>query len=101
MVGVVGKVYWNNLGVAQYRAGNWRAAVDAMEKANKMNEGDVRDGFESGLLQGLSLHVVFMFIPMLHNFKREQHAEILRDLTQICGSGGLMLVAHQTHSKSR
>ncbi|QDV69390.1 Zinc-type alcohol dehydrogenase-like protein [Rosistilla carotiformis] len=39
--------------------------------------------------KGLSLHVVFMLIPMLHNFRREQHAEILRDLTQICETGGL------------
>ncbi|MEO0836634.1 MAG: zinc-dependent alcohol dehydrogenase family protein [Cyanobacteria bacterium J06642_3] len=39
--------------------------------------------------KGLSLHVVFMLIPMLHNFKREQHAEILRSLTQIVESGGL------------
>nr|WRX36704.1 hypothetical protein [uncultured bacterium] len=39
--------------------------------------------------KGLSLHVVFMLIPMLHNFKREQHAKILRDLAQICESGGL------------
>ena len=39
--------------------------------------------------KGLSLHVVFMLIPMLHNFKREQHGEILRDLAQIVESGGL------------
>ncbi len=39
--------------------------------------------------KGLSLHVVFMLIPMLHNFKRQHHAEILRDLTRICESGGL------------
>lgn len=39
--------------------------------------------------KGLSLHVVFMLIPMLHNFRREQHAEFLRDLAQICESGGL------------
>ncbi|MEL4897505.1 zinc-dependent alcohol dehydrogenase family protein [Crocosphaera sp. Alani8] len=39
--------------------------------------------------KGLSLHVVFMLIPMLHNFKREQHGEILRSLTQIVDSGGL------------
>lgn len=39
--------------------------------------------------KGLSLHVVFMLIPMLHNFKREEHAEILRSLTQIAESGGL------------
>lgn len=42
--------------------------------------------------KGLSLHVVFMLIPMLHNFKRNQHAEILRDLTQISESGGLLPV---------
>ena len=39
--------------------------------------------------KGLSLHVVFMLIPMLHNFKREQHAEILRSVAQIVESGGL------------
>ncbi len=39
--------------------------------------------------KGLSLHVVFMLIPMLHNFKREQHGGILRDLAQIVESGGL------------
>lgn len=39
--------------------------------------------------KGLSLHVVFMLIPMLHKFKREKHAEILRELTQIVESGGL------------
>ena len=39
--------------------------------------------------KGLSLHVVFMLIPILHNFKREQHAEILRSLAQIVESGGL------------
>lgn len=39
--------------------------------------------------KGLSLHVVFMLIPMLHNFKRQQHAEILRCITQIVEAGGL------------
>lgn len=39
--------------------------------------------------KGLSLHVVFMLIPMLHNYKREHHAEILRRLAQIVESGGL------------
>ncbi|MEM9361954.1 MAG: zinc-dependent alcohol dehydrogenase family protein [Bacteroidota bacterium] len=39
--------------------------------------------------KGLSLHVVFMLIPMLHNFKREAHREILKDLTQIAEAGGL------------
>lgn len=39
--------------------------------------------------KGLSLHVVFMLIPMLHNFKREQHGEILRSIAQIVESGRL------------
>ena len=39
--------------------------------------------------KGLSLHVVFMLIPMLHNYKREQHGEILRNITTIVESGGL------------
>ena len=39
--------------------------------------------------KGLSLHVVFMLIPMLHNHRRHEHAEILRDLAQIVEAGGL------------
>ena len=39
--------------------------------------------------KGLSLHVVFMLIPMLHNFRREEHARILRSLTTIVESGAL------------
>jgi len=46
--------------------------------------------------KGLSLHVVFMLIPMLHNFKREKHAEILRNLAQIADSGGLKPVLDET-----
>ncbi|MEE4378766.1 MAG: zinc-dependent alcohol dehydrogenase family protein [Candidatus Competibacteraceae bacterium] len=39
--------------------------------------------------KGLSLHVVFMLIPMIHNYKREEHAEILRKLAEIVDAGGL------------
>lgn len=39
--------------------------------------------------KGLSLHVVFMLIPMLHNFRRAAHAEILRNIALIVESGGL------------
>ena len=39
--------------------------------------------------KGLSLHVVFMLIPMLHDFNRVGHAGILRELAQISDSGGL------------
>lgn len=46
--------------------------------------------------KGLSLHVVFMLIPMLHNHKREEHAEILSKLSQIVESGGLKPVLDET-----
>lgn len=39
--------------------------------------------------KGLSLHVVFMLIPMLHNHKREQHSHILRELAKIVEAGKL------------
>tara|TARA_R110002074_G_scaffold161480_11_gene319543 strand:- start:13154 stop:14140 length:987 start_codon:yes stop_codon:yes gene_type:complete len=39
--------------------------------------------------KGLSLHVVFMLIPMLHNLKREAHGEILKNITDIIEAGAL------------
>jgi len=42
--------------------------------------------------KGLSIHVVFMLIPMLHAFRREQHSQILGKLTQIAESGDLVPV---------
>jgi len=39
--------------------------------------------------KGLSLHVVFMLIPMLHDFKREQHGDILAKLAAIVDEGKL------------
>ncbi|MFK8184535.1 MAG: zinc-dependent alcohol dehydrogenase family protein [Phormidesmis sp.] len=45
--------------------------------------------------KGLSLHVVFMLIPMLHNVKREQHTEILRNVAQIVESGELKPILDQ------
>ena len=39
--------------------------------------------------KGLSLHVVFMLIPMIHNHKREEHARILRKLAEIVDAGSL------------
>ncbi|TXF85999.1 zinc-dependent alcohol dehydrogenase family protein [Neolewinella aurantiaca] len=37
--------------------------------------------------KGLSLHVVFMLIPMLNNFKKEKHGEILSKLAKIIEAG--------------
>lgn len=39
--------------------------------------------------RGLSLHVVFMLIPMLHDFRREEHGAILARLAEIVDAGGL------------
>ncbi|MEO0902248.1 MAG: zinc-dependent alcohol dehydrogenase family protein [Bacteroidota bacterium] len=39
--------------------------------------------------KGLSLHVVFMLIPMLHNYKREEHGKILKSIAQIIEAGAL------------
>lgn len=39
--------------------------------------------------KGLSLHVVFMLIPMLHNIKREEHGKILAELAKIVEAGEL------------
>ncbi|MCW8884339.1 MAG: zinc-binding dehydrogenase [Motiliproteus sp.] len=39
--------------------------------------------------KGLSLHVVFMLIPMLYNHKREQHAAILAALSTIAEADAL------------
>lgn len=40
-------------------------------------------------LKGLSLHVVFMLIPMLHNQKREVHGAILTELATLIDAGAL------------
>jgi len=39
--------------------------------------------------KGLSLHVVFMLIPMLHNHKRKDHAHILSEITKVIEAGNL------------
>lgn len=46
--------------------------------------------------KGLSLHVVFMLIPMLHNHGRQAHAEILRNLARIVEGGGIEPVLDET-----
>lgn len=47
--------------------------------------------------KGLSLHVVFMLIPMLHNYKREQHGEILARLAEIVDAGELTPIVDEQH----
>ena len=40
--------------------------------------------------KGLSLHVVFMLIPMLHDHRRQDHGDILKQIAKIVESGHLM-----------
>lgn len=40
-------------------------------------------------IKGLSLHVVFMLLPMLHNVGREEHGNILREVAKIVEMGDL------------
>lgn len=47
--------------------------------------------------KGLSLHVVFMLIPMLHNVKREEHGEILSKLAAIVDEGKLKPIVDVEH----
>ena len=46
--------------------------------------------------KGLSLHVVFMLIPMLHNVKREEHGAILAELGEIVDAGSLKPLLDET-----
>lgn len=39
--------------------------------------------------KGLSLHVVFMLIPMIHDVGRQTHGDILRTLADLVDAGGL------------
>ncbi|MEM6583787.1 MAG: zinc-dependent alcohol dehydrogenase family protein [Pseudomonadota bacterium] len=47
--------------------------------------------------KGLSLHVVFMLIPMLHNYNRQQHTEILKALKSIVEAGELIPVVDESN----
>ena len=47
--------------------------------------------------KGLSLHVVFMLIPMIYNHGRAAHGKILRELCTIAEAGKLKPVLDETH----
>lgn len=46
--------------------------------------------------KGLSLHVVFMLIPMLHDYKREEHGAILETLAGIVDAGAVLPLLDET-----
>lgn len=47
--------------------------------------------------KGLSLHVVFMLIPMIYNQGREEHGRILSEISKIVEAGGLTPVLDEKH----
>lgn len=47
--------------------------------------------------KGLSLHIVFMLLPMLHNEGREVHGEILIQLAKLVDAGSIRPVLDNTH----
>lgn len=47
--------------------------------------------------KGLSLNVVFMLIPMLHNYKREVHGDILTKIADIVDAGHLIPIVDEQH----
>ena len=47
--------------------------------------------------KGLSLHVVFMLIPMLYDHKREEHGAILAKLAEITDTGALKPLLDESH----
>lgn len=49
--------------------------------------------------KGLSLHVVFMLIQMLHDHKRDDHAAILVDIASIVDAGSLTPLLDKTNFK--
>jgi hypothetical protein len=51
-------------------------------------------------IKGLSLHVVFMLIPMLHDHHREAHGNILKKVASIVEYGGLKPVLTEWASHS-
>jgi NADPH2:quinone reductase len=46
--------------------------------------------------RGLTLHFVFMLIPMLHNTGRKRHGEILRETAHLVETGKLRPLLHNT-----
>ncbi|WP_420586174.1 zinc-dependent alcohol dehydrogenase family protein [Ruegeria sp.] len=47
--------------------------------------------------KGLSLHVVFMLIPMMHDVGRQAHGDILRTLADLVDAGGLKPIVDEHH----
>ena len=47
--------------------------------------------------KGLSIHVVFMLIPMLHNYKKAEHNRILNKITNIIEGGNLKPILDDNH----
>lgn len=90
--------------VAEHTSGNgFDVVYDSVGGANILNSIDaaklngqiattvslVELDLSGAHFKGLSLHVVFMLIPMLHNYMRKEHGKILRHMAEIVEAGKL------------
>ncbi|MFA8300307.1 MAG: zinc-dependent alcohol dehydrogenase family protein [Hyphomicrobiales bacterium] len=48
-------------------------------------------------IKGLSLHVVYMLMPMMYDENREMHGEILNELKGLCESGSIRPLLDNSH----
>ncbi len=52
-------------------------------------------------VRGLSLHVIYMLLPMIHGRGRERHGEILREIAKLAQSGKLKPIIDATYPLAR
>lgn len=72
-------------------SGNLNIAIEAARPQGQVITLVARQSYDLGpaFSKGLSIHIVFMLIPMLHNIGRERHSEILRELSGLVAQGKL------------
>lgn len=70
---------------------NLNRAIEAAGLTGRVSTIVARQSYDLGpaMAKGLSLHVVFMLIPMIHDRGRERHGEILRGIADLVAAGRL------------
>ncbi|QGX40549.1 zinc-dependent alcohol dehydrogenase family protein [Permianibacter aggregans] len=76
---------------------NLNIAIEAARPQGQVITLVARQSYDLGpaFSKGLSIHIVFMLIPMLHNLGRERHSEILRELNGLVAQGKLQPLLDQ------
>jgi NADPH2:quinone reductase len=70
---------------------NLSRAMEAAGLTGRVSTVVARQSYDLGpaMAKGLSLHIVFMLIPMIHDRGRERHGEILQGIADLVASGRL------------